>query len=626
MRSRPKVKTYLRPAVAAPGAPLEVEVVLTSASETPIEFVELRLEGQESVQFGRYGASHVFLRQKALHGERTLGVGEHKVAARFELPSGLMPSYRGAAANVAYSLDVHVSIPWWPDRRQRFMIPVAPQPAPFAPTPRTFLSTLEGPKGTAPFLEVSLDSTTLEIGGELAGAVSVANTRFTPVRGVDLYLIGTEKTTQGYGSVEARRVRWRLLERAPEEGTPVPFRVSLGRGIGVGLRASLFELSWHLEVVADVVWGFDARLQVPVTLVPPASRPASANKDARRWVAPVGRERRALTWATVAERHSLGSDAEQERMTATVGAVDLAIQMQDRGAQGLYALATLRWPDLGLDLHVEPRSLTDLFVREVDVGSSEAARRVTVRAREEAQARAVLGDAVEALATMKEVHLDDQGGTLAAPGGAPTVAQLEAFVTGVLAATRALAFGLARVPPPHAMATRVPAWEAFAQGHGGRFVVGPMCIRELRLGTEVGEIATLWRGADEIEGTAVRVTLSPPLEAALDLTSPSLSQEARDLAAALTAEARGVRLGPDALEALVAGPLDDPATVEPLLEKLAMLARAVRGRRRRGRIAELFTCPAATSPAPPRTARTSPPSPPPPPTSPPPTDRSRARR
>jgi hypothetical protein len=577
MRSRPKVKTYLRPAVATPGCPLDVEVVLTSASETPIDFVELKLEGQESVQFGRYGASHVFLRQKALHGERTLGVGEQKLAARFELPAGLMPSYRGAAANVAYSLDVHVSIPWWPDRRQRFTIPVAPQPAPFAPTPRTFLSTLEGPKGTAPFLEVSLDSTTLEIGGELAGAVSVANTRRASVRGVDLYLIGTERTTQGYGSVEARRLRWRLLDRSPEEGTPVPFRVSLGRGIGIGLRGSLFELSWHLEVVADVAWGFDARLQMPVTLVPPASRATSASKDARRWVAPVGRERRALTWATVAEKHGLANDAEQERMTATIGAIDLAIQMQDRGAQGLYALATLRWPDLGLELHVEPRSLTDLFVREVDLGPSEAARRVTVRAREDAQASAVLGDALEALATMKEVHLDDEGGTLAAPGGAPTVAQLEAFVTHALAATRALAFGVARVPPPEAMAKSVPAWEAFAQGHGGQLVVGAMRVRDVRLGTEVGEIATLWRGAGEIEGTAVRVPLSPPLDAPLDLASPSVSREARDLASAITAEARGVRLGPEVLEALVAGPLEDPASVEALLEKLAMLARAVRG-------------------------------------------------
>jgi hypothetical protein len=576
MRSRPKVKTYLRPAIAAPGSALDVDVVLTSASETPIDFVELRLEGRESVQFGKYGASHVFLRQKVEHGARTLGVGEHRLAGHFELPPRLMPSYRGSAASVLYTLDVHVSIPWWPDRRQRFMIPVAPRPAQFPPTPQTFLSTLEGPKGTAPFLEVSLDSTTLEIGGELAGAVSVSNTRRASIRGVDLVLVGTERATQGYGSTEALRVRWRLLEGPPEEGSPVPFRVVLGRGIGIGLVGSLFELTWHLEAIADVVWGLDARLFMPVTLVPPAAE-AAGRKDPRRWVAPVGRERRALTWATVAEKLGLASDAEQERMTATLGAIELAVTLQERGAQGLHALATLRWPDLGIDLHVEPRSLTDLFVREVDLGPSDAARRVTVRAREDAQARAVLGDALEGLATLKEVHLDDEGGTLAAPGGAPTVAQLEAFVTAAVAATRALAFGVARVPPPQAMAGSLAAWEAFAQGHGARLVVGAMRICDVRLGTEVGEIATLWQGTHEVEGTAVRVPMSPPLDAPLDLDSPALSQEARDLARVITAEARSVRLGPDALEALVAGPLDDPASVLPLLEKLAMLARAVRG-------------------------------------------------
>src|ERR1700722_12017638 len=61
MRSRPTVKTLLRPAVASPGAPLLVEVVLTSTSETPVDFVEMRLEGREAVRFGRYGSEEKFL-------------------------------------------------------------------------------------------------------------------------------------------------------------------------------------------------------------------------------------------------------------------------------------------------------------------------------------------------------------------------------------------------------------------------------------------------------------------------------------------------------------------------------------------------------------------------------------
>ena len=354
--------------------------------------------------------------------------------------------------------------------------------------------------------------------------------------------------------------------------------MSVGRGVGVGLATSLFELTWHLEVVVDVAWGFDARLLVPVTLVARAPDAKPARADARRWIAPVGRERRALTWATVAEKYGLTNDAEQERMAATIGAIALSIQLQDRGTLGLYAVATLRWPGLGLDLHAELRTLTDLFVREVDLGASEAARHLTVQAREDAQARALLGDdALVALGAFKEVHLDDEGATLASPGGAPTVAQLEAFVKNVLVATRALAFGVTRVPPPRAMATSLPAWEAFARERGGRLVVGAMQSRDLRLGTEVGEVATLWSRRGDALGTALRVPLSPPLQAPLNLASPALSAEARELATSIAAEARGVQLGPDTLEALVAGPLDNPASAAPLLEKLAALAGALRG-------------------------------------------------
>jgi hypothetical protein len=582
MRSRPKVATYLRPSVAVPGSPLDVEVVLTSTSETPIDFVEMLLEGRESVQFGRYASGRELLRRRVRHGDLTLGVEQRRLRGRFELPADVPPTYRGAAASIAYTLDVHVSIPWWPDRRQRFMIPVAPRPVAFTPTPRTCLSALEGPKGTTPFIELSLDSTTLEIGGELAGAVSVANTGHGSIRGVDLELTSVEVPVGGTGSHEARRVRWRLLDGPPGEGQSIPFRVALNRGVGVGLMTPMFQLQWYVEVVVDVVWGADARLRAPVTLVPPATETTRGGKDARasrlRWVAPVGRERRALTWATVADRYGLTSDPEQERMVATIGAIAMSIQLQDRGTQGLFGLATLRWPDVGLDLHVEPRSLTDLFTREVDLGRTVAARRLTVRAREPAQARAVLGDdALQALTELAEVHLDDEGATVGAPCGAATVPQLEAFVTAVLRVTRALAFGLARIPPPKAMEAQVPAWAAFAQARGGQLVVGAMRIRDLRLGTEAGEIATLWSRTGGVEGTALRVPLSPPLEAALDPDAPGASPEARSLVAELHEESRALRLGPDTLEALVAGPLDDPGTVEPLLDKLARLSRAARG-------------------------------------------------
>jgi hypothetical protein len=127
----------------------------------------------------------------------------------------------------------------------------------------------------------------------------------------------------------------------------------------------------------------------------------------------------------------------------------------------------------------------------------------------------------------------------------------------------------------------LPAWAAFAQRLGGRLERGSMAVRGATLGAQEVEIETLWSG-ESVKGTSVRVVLSPPLDRPLDVESPEVSAEVRDLAAAIGAESRAVKLGPAALSALVAGPLDDPAVVEPLLEKLDRLARAVRGLRQAG--------------------------------------------
>jgi hypothetical protein len=564
---------------------LEVEVVLASHSETPIDFVEIRLEGRELLRFSHDANNHLLHAAVARHGARTLGVGEHRLGARFELPPGLPPSYQGAAASVVYTLEVHVSIPWWPDRRERFMVAMAAAPEPFAPTPRTIVSTLEGPRGTTPFLEAALESTTVEAGGDLAGAVSVANTRSARIRGVDLYLVCTERARAGTGVVEQRRVRWRILDTPPEEGKPIHFRVRLRPGIGVDMRkCHLFEATWHLEVVVDQFWGLDTKLRVPIHIVGAPAATVSGPRGARareaepgRWVAPVGRERRALTWATIANRYGLTNDAEHERMVATIRGLTLAIELTLRGREGLYVVATMRWPNLGIDLSAERRSLADTLVRDVHIGEGAAAKRLTVLAREDAQGRAVFDDeAVAAVAWFTEVHVDDDGATLASPGGAATVTQLDTFVQAALTAARALAFGIERMPAPAKMARAAAAWEAFAQRLGGRLDRGAMRIREGRVATETVELETLWTRRGEVEGTALRVALSPPLDT-FEPSSPALSAQARELATAIVGEAKGTRFGPEALEALVPGPLEDPETVAPLLQRLVQLARAARG-------------------------------------------------
>jgi hypothetical protein len=125
------------------------------------------------------------------------------------------------------------------------------------------------------------------------------------------------------------------------------------------------------------------------------------------------------------------------------------------------------------------------------------------------------------------------------------------------------------------MAAFVPAWERFAAPHGARFDRGPMRVTAIPLGSELAEIATLWSRRGDIEGTRLRVPLSPPLDAPLGSSSSS-TPRARAIAEEITLKARDTRFGPEALEALVYGPVEDPASVMPLVEALAELARALR--------------------------------------------------
>jgi Arrestin (or S-antigen), N-terminal domain len=529
------------------------------------------------MQLGRYGTQMRVLEQRARHGPRTLTKGEHRFASRFNLPEGLPPTYRGGIAWVDYTLAVHASIPWWPDRRQSFAVPVGPAARDGGATPQSFVSSLEGPRGSTPFLELALESTTLEIGGVLAGAVSTSNTRNATIRALDLVLVAVEASSQSSFTYDAPRHRWRIFDGQPSDGHAVPFRIALPRNLQVGFAIPIFEVRWALDVIAEVVWGRDATLRAPVTLVP--GRITQPEKEAARWVAPVGRERRAITWSTVADRHGMVNDAADERMSAHLGGATLVVSTQHRGVAGLHWVATVRWTPLGIDLHAEPRSWTDLFTpNRLDLGDGRAASKFTARAREAAQGRAVLdGRTIDAIARFDEATVNDDGAVMASRARAETLPQLDAFVRDAIVAAQALAAGIARVPPPEVMEANLAAWQAFAPRLGGQLQVGAMKITSTSFGPEAVEIETLWAGPGQIAGTTVRVLLSPPLEEELDLDSPATSAESRKLALAIKEGVLSVRLGPSALEALLSGALADPSTIEPLLANLTNLARSIRG-------------------------------------------------
>src|SRR5581483_2623545 len=188
MRSRPTVKVYYSSAMLEPGKSLLVDVRFQSRSKTPVDFIEFLLKGGESVVHGQGQYRHVVanerIRLQHREGSAVFTPGEHRYRVRFDVPNDLPPTYRGTGVFVAYGLQVHVAIPWWPDVRATYDVPLVVPQAPLPGSlPKTYCSSDRGPSDGKLYLEASVDKFAIAPGDAIEGAVSLANVNASRVRG-----------------------------------------------------------------------------------------------------------------------------------------------------------------------------------------------------------------------------------------------------------------------------------------------------------------------------------------------------------------------------------------------------------------------------------------------------------
>ena len=588
MRSRPDLTLFLEPRRPLPGTSFDAIARLVSRSETPVDAIEFLLVGSErravthpAQKAGAQYAERRFLTLKAVSPSMTLSKGERRHRARFELPAGLPPAYTSPYASIEYALDVRVRIPWWPDRHERYRLPVVLPPVtlPEGRT-QTFCTSGRGAQGTDLYIEASLSRTEHALGDDVHGAVSFSNVSHHRIRRIELSLVTMEipRVKSSAGVVEVGRYAVQRSEAAPEDGKAIPFRIRLPANAPISFDSTMISVAWLFEVRAVIAFGSDVTLRVPLVVTERhahGSEPAVAVPR----VAPVGRERRALVWADVASRMHLENDAEAERMTAHVGPIAIAITLEQRGDAGLSHVATLRWARLGIALTLTERRWVDAFAGDVLAVAGPFGERFSVRSADRAQSSAVFDEDVRnSLLAFEEVAADDEGAVFASPGSAHSVTELSSFVEQVLAAARALAQGIARIPPPASMAPFVAAWIAFAERHEGRFEIGRVYVHDATVDRARVDVGTRHTNKRELEATLVRVHLPSPLPRALDAES-DVSTDVRARIASLNGQCRALTVGPDAIEARLPAPLEDPEALVPLLESMAALGRALRGER-----------------------------------------------
>ena len=593
MRSRPDLKLYLTPGIVEPGVRLRAEAEIVSRSKTPIDGVEFHLVGTERCHTGTSMVGDAPMRtyQEVKHVDlvgrtpaTTLEKGPHRVAVEFDLPANCPPAYQSAGTEIRYDITVRVAIPWWPDRSERYAVPVLAAPSRAFGKSGLYGTDAAGPKGKALYLEASLDSVVIDHAGGVRGAVSVANVSHHRIRRIDLALVVTEgPRDRSRAANEVIRYVVTVCEGAPGEGASMPFHVKIPEKSTPAFVGSIVDVCWHLEIRAVVALGSDVTLQIPIAVVRRA--PDAPVESARlRRVPPIGRDRRALVWAEGARRGGLVNDVNEERMTLDLGeGAALAITLEQRKEGGLFYTATVTWPRLGLDFGVTERRWLDAWTSggiTLDVPGFHD--RFTVRGREPAQVLAFLDEAsARALLLFDEAAIGDEGATLVAAGAAQSTDDLDAFVTRAITAARILAQGADRIPPPASMAAFAPAWRAFAGALGGRLTLGDMAIHDAAFDQAPIEIVTEWSDEGEASTTRLRVLLGVRAEPETPtMIFRSVAHAA--LVKSLTAATRSLFVCEEHTTATIAAPLANPASIEALLIDLVRLPRLLDEGRARG--------------------------------------------
>ena len=580
MRARPKLKVYLSPSPVRPGDTLTVTAVLTATRETPVKGIDFQLVCDErtTIPHGQHSSS--YQRQHfalaARHGAMVLAPGEHRYHATFVVPPNAPWSYESDRSRVASELTVKVGIPWWLDAKGRYVVEVVPPVrAGTAPRPGLFATTREGPLGRELYAECSLDSVLLEPGGVVQGRVSLSNVAGARVERVTAALAMSEtQRVDGYTyDWVLGRYEFVLHEGAVADGEAIPFGLALPRNLPLTQRTAFLDLKWTLEIRAEGPWRTRDLLAIPVTLVPAGTLPSGS----MRAMAPaVGRARRQQVWAPAAQNTGLVYEPERDAVAGSVGDVSLTIAVEQRVRDGLFTVATLRWPAPGIALSVGPARWNDrLLRREIDVGDRAFDARFRVRGRFADQVRAVLSPAVRArLMPMADVRPEDDRAVLSVPGALSDPSAVVRFFADLRALAADLDAAVASVPVAPPAIEAADAWRAWARGHQARFRPGPCAIDGARLGVDRVDLSWTWSDEGAPTGTALVMHLDPPLAnapdpAALDEAAAPLRALRRD--ATVLADAHTITVTVPTREA-------DPAALTAVLDALLRAGRKLLNR------------------------------------------------
>ncbi|MFK7991021.1 MAG: hypothetical protein AB8I08_33685 [Sandaracinaceae bacterium] len=518
LKTRPKVRLRV-PNEIRPGHAFTATVLLDCKREVPVEFVKVRLSGIETWTVG--SGKHSTTRKHALvnlgaqlSGERTLSAGRHELPVKIPLPPDLPPSYQGRAGRIEYELDVHVSVPWWPDRRSQFEIHVVPLERPSPPSnPQIYSSRVEGPREREPHAEMSVSASWTRSGDVVRGAFALSNVEHNRYSEATVGLVGTEVLYNGphtYRQLEYMRYRIRVGLEEAQEGEMLPFQFRLPVDAMSQLdrkkRGGLVSLRWELELRVGIRWGQDLILRVPFQVLPRSSRPGDA--PARLAPPVVGSDRLKELWQRIGEPHGLVYGL--QTLTRAFGETQLVIRREHMGRDGIHLIAELRYPELHMALEIEPAKGLKMM-GGVRVGFDDWDRAHHVLARDPEQAITMLKGLVPRMTGPTVRRMDDERLLLSFRDAGQKPAVLTRFVASAVHLGEYVEALRHNLPPPSGLEAALPEWQDLA-----RRISGTLETARMRITGQAGAMQTEVRVAFDKKGNAMCTWLTVAPSTPLD--------------------------------------------------------------------------------------------------------------
>lgn len=574
---RPKI-TLRVPAWVYPGDQFDVVVVLQARRAVLIQALHVSFLGAEEAWQGNHPQQNRLVpeRRFTIGKALLLQKGSHEFSCRLSLPRNAPPSYEGIAYRIQYEIEVHAEIDWWPDAKERFLVRVSVPKREKQGAPMVLASS-KGIEGQKPYVEVSLASDVLLLGGYCVGAVSLGNIAHNRYQKVFVGLVGHQTASGATYEVQQRFTE--LPIGVPEEGKALPFRFQIPMDLTPTFKASLGELSWHFEAKAQVAWKKEAGTHAEVLLLP---APHNRRQERPRIAPPtVGTERIRRIWRSVASTNNLqwrDDEISGERFGSS-----LSIRRETR-MDGPHIVGELHFASLNLLLSVQPKGgLGRLFSFSpaIPLGVSPWDARYRVQAREETQAKLFLTNLVRSLLRFDAVSMDDAVLRAEHKDNGLDEGPLNFFVGVLLLVAQQLQEQRAQIPPPSSMTGALEDWRKVAREVSGALELSRMAI----FGDVSGgsfEIVTQWSPKAEPLRTEIIVRPQIPLPISQPLSlppkepHPSLSQEAKELLLEISPLAPRITLQTESVTLEMPAPMLDPWPLREELDRLVRLCMLLR--------------------------------------------------